>query len=206
MADETDVLNDALGMAGGCPRITSIDDGTESANHCKIFYPNLRDAILRMHFWNFALKWVELAQDATIPAIGFNFSYTLPPDWLRTKDYAGNNPTSVSGFPTFIDPTTMRNVVNYKIEGRTVRSNDGQAFLQYIRRVENPGEWDALFAQVVGLWLASKLALAIRKDVKMSTGLLEQVNKIMLPLALAVDGQEGSVSPYISDDLLWGRR
>jgi len=28
---------------------------------------------------------------------------------------------------------------------------------------------------------------------------------VLLPMALAVDGQEGSVEPFVTDDLLWGR-
>jgi hypothetical protein len=203
---ESQMLNDALGMAGGCDPISSIDDGSTNANHCLVFYGPLRDSLLRMHFWNFALVWVELAQVTGLPAIGYAYVYRLPGDWLRAKDYAGNNPGSVVSVPAILDPSVIRVLPNYKIEGRYLRTNDGQAWHQYVRRVTNPAEWDALFYQVMVMWLASKLALAIRRDVKMSSGLLQQVNTIMLPLALAVDGQEGSVEPYVSDNLLWGRR
>jgi hypothetical protein len=62
-----------------------------------------------------------------------------------------------------------------------------------------------MFYQVMASWLASKLCMAITKDVKLSTGLLGQARDILLPIATAVDGQEGSVEPYVVDDLLWGR-
>lgn len=206
MATETDLLNDALGMAGGCTRITSIDDGSTNANHCLTFWPPLRDGLLRMHFWNFALTWVELGLAVGQPALGFAYAYTKPGDWLRTKDYAGVNPASFAGVPVMVEPGFPRPAPVYKMEGNYIRSNDGQAWLHYIRRVTNVGEFDALFYQVSVLWMASKLAAAIRKDIKASTGLLEQVNAIMLPLALAVDGQEGSVEAHIVDNLLRGRR
>ncbi len=35
--------------------------------------------------------------------------------------------------------------------------------------------------------------------------LLTMAERILWPLALAADGQEGSVEPQVVDDLLWGR-
>jgi hypothetical protein len=200
---ETQLLNDALAQAGGCTRITAIDDGSVNANHCLTFYGPLRDALLRAHFWNFALVWEELAQDLTVPAIGFAYSYTLPGRFLRVHEYAGANP--VSSAPLVIVSADMPMQAYYKIEGRTLRSNDGRAFLHFIQRLTNAAEWDPLFYQVLATWLGAKLALAIRKDEKASLLLMKQVNDILLPLALAVDGQEGSIEPYRVDDLLWGR-
>lgn len=199
---ETQLFNDALGQAGGCQRITAIDDGSVNANHCLTFYGPLRDGLLRSHFWNFALVWKELAQITPDPTIGYAFSYQLPPDWLRTKDYAGTQPT---GYYTWWFDSSVRKLVSYKIEGRTLRSNDGQAFLQYVRRVTNPAEWDAMFYQAVATLLASKLVLAIRKEPKMAMALSAEGERLLL-LAMAVDGQEGSVEPTIVDDLIWGRR
>jgi hypothetical protein len=202
-SSETDLLNDALGQAGGCARITSIDDGSVNANHCLAYYPALRDAMLRAHFWNFALKWVELAQNTPAPTIGYAFAYQLPGDFLRVKDYAGENPASggtLSLWPYYGTGYTP----NYKIEGRTLRTNDGQAFLQYIRRVTNVAEFDPMFYQAVATTLASKLASAIPKDHKKSLSLAQQ-GEALLMMAMTIDGQEGSVEPIIVDDLIRGR-
>jgi len=35
--------------------------------------------------------------------------------------------------------------------------------------------------------------------------LLIEATRVLLPLALAVDGQESLVTPFIVDDLMWGR-
>jgi hypothetical protein len=200
MATQTDCLNDALGQLGSA-RITAIDDGSVNANYCLTFYPALRDGMLRGHFWNFALKWVELAQDVPLPTIGTAYSYELPSDFLRFKEYAGSNP---SGSNSLLWVPGVRNVPYYKIEGSKLRTNDGSAFIQYVRRVENPDEWDAQFYQAVCTRLASKLALAIRKDVQLSSGLLQQ-SEIFLSVAMSIDGQEGSTEPTVSDALTWGR-
>jgi hypothetical protein len=202
MATETDCNNDALGQIGAA-RITSINDGSVNGNHCLTFYPALRDGLLRSHFWNFALKWQQLAQDIPAPTIGYAYSYELPSDFLRLKDYAGGLPTSTTMTSLLWWPGT-RYLSSYKIEGSKLRTNDGQAFIQYIRRVENPDEWDGLFYQAVTTMLASKLAMGIRKEPKLSLALFEQ-GQAMLSLALAVDGQEGSSEPFVSDELTWGR-
>jgi hypothetical protein len=202
MADETDLLNDALSQCGAAP-IASISDGSINANHCLRFYPPLRDALLRMHHWNFAVTWVQLAQDVTPPIAEFAYAYTLPPDCLKVINYGGSN-TSASY--TLVSPDAgIRNVATYKIERRKLVSNDGIAYIQYIRRVTNPDEWDGLFYQLLSTWLASKLAMAITKDPTLSMALLQQARGVLLPEALAVDGQEGSVESYVVDNLLWGR-
>ena len=203
MSTETDVCNEALGLIGQSP-ITAIDDGSIPANRCLQFYAPLRDALLRSHHWNFALKWVQLAQDVTPPVAGFTFAYTLPADCLKVVNYGGSLPTSPTTIVSYIDPY-QRTVVRYKIEGRKLVSNDGVAYIQYLRQVTNPAEWDGLFYQVVATWLASKLAGSLAKDPKMSAALLAQATNMIMPLALAVDGQEGSIEPYVVDDLIWGR-
>jgi hypothetical protein len=202
MPSQTDCLNDALGQIGSA-RITSIDDGSTNANHCLTFYPALRDSMLRGHFWNFALVWQQLAQDVPAPTIGYAYSYELPPNMLRLKDYAGALPTSTT-FTSLLWAPGVRFVQNYKIEGSKLRTNDGQAFIQFIERKENPDEWDAMFYQAVATMLASKLAMAIRKDPKLSMALLQQAESF-LSMAMSVDGQEDSPSPLIVDDLTWGR-
>lgn len=201
MPSETDLLNDALSQIGEVG-IGSIDDGTTNANYCKTLYPALLDSILRSHHWNFALKRMSLAQDVTAPVYEYNYAYTLPSDLLKLVAYAGANTSS--SVMWWVDGVRV-SPLPYKVEGRKLYSNEGTVWIQYISRVTNPSEWDALFYQVVATWLASKLAMAITKDARKSGTLLQQAVTVLLPMALAVDGQEGSTEPFITDDLLWGR-
>ena len=199
MPSETDCLNDALGQIGAA-RITAIDDGSSNANFCQTFYPALRDGLIRSAHWNFAMTRVELAQDVTAPLFEFAYSYGLPSDLLKVVEYNGANTDTTQLF------IFGRQVVSrYRVEGRHLLTNDGTVKLVYLRRVTNPDEWDALFYQVVTTWLASKLAFAITKDERKSSALLTQAINVLLPTALAVDGQENSVEPFRTDELLWGR-
>jgi len=196
---ETDLLNDALGQIGAA-RVTAIDDGSINANHCQTFYPPLRDGALRAAKWNFTLKRVELAQDATGPEFEFAYSYTLPTDCLRVWEYYGANPST-----TTIPTALVQSVAPWKIEGRKLVTNDAEVKILYGARLTNPDVWDALFYQYLTTHLASKLASAIPKDERKANSLLDQAIRVLLPMALASDGQEGSVEPFVTDELLWGR-
>lgn len=202
MASETDLLNDALSQFGGAA-ITNISDGSINANHCLRLYPPLRDALLRLHHWNFAMTWVQLAQDVTPPVAQWAYAYTLPSDCLKVVNYGGSA-TAVSSLALIYPDSGIRVVTRYKIEGRKLVSNDGTVYIQYLRRITNVDEWDPLFYQAVAAWLASKLCSAIAKDGKLSMSLMSTAQHLLM-LATSVDGQEGSIEPYVVDDLLWGR-
>jgi len=199
MPSQTDLLNDALSQIGEVG-ITAMDDGTTNATYCLTLYPALLDAILRSHHWNFALKRVSLAADVTGPVYEFAYAYTLPSDLLKLVAYAGGATAS-----TVLTNVDGNSPMRFKVEGRKLYSNEATVYIQYIARISNPSEWDALFYQTVSTWLASKLAMAITKDARKSATLLQQAVTVLLPMALAVDGQEGSIEPFITDDLLWGR-
>ena len=203
MASETDCLNDALAQIGAQP-VSAIDDGTTNANLCLRFYPPLRDALLRSHHWNFSITRVQLALDVTPPVTGFAYAYTIPPDSLKVIDYAGSLPVII-GIPYGMISNGVRLTPVYRIEGNKLFSNDGQAFIVYIKKVTNLDLWDPLAYQVLCTQLASKLALAIPKDGKKAAELMSTAMNVLLPQALAVDGQEGSIEAYQVDDLTWGR-
>ncbi len=199
MPSETDLLNDALGLIGAS-RITAIDDGTVNANHCQTFYPTLRDGLLAMVDWTFIKTRVELAQDAIPPVTQFAFAYTLPADCLKVIGYAGANPTATTWWWEWGMPWAGQ----WKIEAGKLLTNDGQAFILYLKREPNPDLWLAPFYQAVVHHVASKLAYAIAKDARMGQSLL-QAGEFWLTQAMAVDGQQGLVEPYRADDLIWGR-
>lgn len=200
MPSETDCLNDALGQTGNKP-ITGIDDGSPNANWCKVFYPTLRQGLLRSHHWNFAEARQQLAKSATVPTFEFSFAYDLPTDCLKIKEYNGVGINFWTSDPWY----WTKPMGFYKIEGRQLLTNDDPVLLVFVKDVINPTIWDPLFYQVVATMLASKLAAAINKDTGMASMKMKEALGLMLPLAMATDGQEGTITPYQSDDLTWGR-
>ncbi len=203
MPSETDLCNDALGQIGAT-RITSIDDPTINANFCKTFYPPLRRAMIMSNHWNFARARAELAKESIGPIFEFAFAYGLPANFLKIVEYNGANLDPALSFDTTgISLYALRK--SFRIEGQMLLSNDDGVKIVYIQDVENPDVWNPLFYQALAAELASKLASAITRDSRRAQQLLEMAEGRLFPLAGMADGQQGSVEPIITDDLLWGR-
>lgn len=204
MPSETDLLNEALARVGA-DRISAIDDGSPNANHCQTMYPGTRDALLRMAHWNFATGRAALVLNVEVPLFEFQFSYKLPDDWLKMRLYNGG-PVNTTGLTWSYDtgwPSQWW--ARYVIEDKNLLSNDSPALIVYTKRVVDCAQWDSLFYQTCVTWLAGKLADAIPKDSKKSAMLIQEAVNLHLPMALAADGQEGTVVPFVTDELTRGR-
>jgi hypothetical protein len=150
MPSVTDLANLAIARVKG-RRITSLTDGSNNANRFNDVYPSFRDALLRSHYWNFALTRVELARSATAPAFGYQYGYTLPSDWLRTLS-AHNNDGGFGG-------------LDYR-EGtigaeRVIEADAENVYLRYIRRITDPNKWNPDFYDALAYGIARDLALPV---------------------------------------------
>ena len=67
MASEVGICNASLQLVKHSKTITSLSQGTKEANACEVIYEELRDALIEMHAWNFAVKRVKLAQLVATP-------------------------------------------------------------------------------------------------------------------------------------------
>lgn len=199
MPSVTDLCNDSLGQIGHS-RISAIDDGTPAANHCLTFFPALRDAWMIWTHWRFNTTRAQLVQDAATPPFEFAFQYTLPADQLKIIEYNGSqvDTTTLSVAEPIVLP-------NYRIEGGKLLTNDGQVFIIYLRREQDPNKWNPMFYLGMTALLASKLATAIAKDQGKAQQKLAEGTSLM-SLAASIDTQQGSLRQQRADDLVWGRR
>lgn len=149
MASEVGICNSAL-MKIGATTITSLTEGSKNANACNEQYAKLRDDLLRSHTWNFATKRVKLAQLASTPTFEFDFEYQLPADWLRTV--------------AVYDNSAGTGVVPYRIEGLSLLADATEAWLRYVRRVDDPNDMPADFRQTLSALLARELAVPIAQS------------------------------------------
>ena len=177
----TDVINLGLMMAGKDP-VTNIDDTDTTSNRSRLVYHPLRDAILRDHFWNFAIARMALNQNATPPTSGFAFGYKRDDLDLRVININED----------------LR--IPWQIEGRDIVTNEVAVIAKYIQRVESPDLWDPLFLEMFATLLGSRYALMFSHDAKFSLELLQQYF-LLKNDAQAVDGQEGAVTVYASTAL-----
>lgn len=148
----TSVCNMALARIAA-KRITDFNDSTDTetpAIYCRLFYEQTAKALMRSHLWRFARDRVQLSQDTVDPDFQWDYAYHLPSDYLReVLLYDGS------------DLPEGRTYVSYEIEGQRLLIDESEVFMKYIKWVESPARWDALFIEVLILQLAQKLVLPL---------------------------------------------
>lgn len=127
-----DVCNSALQKVGAAS-IISLSDNSRSARACAQAYDTNRRSELRKHHWNFAMKRVVLAPDATAPAFDYLYQFTLPSDCLKV----------------ILPPD---DTIDWVIESGKLLTNNGTSVnLRYIADVTDPTKWDAAFYDMVSI-------------------------------------------------------
>jgi hypothetical protein len=183
---DTDVCNIALSRLGNGLQISALTENTKAARFCNLNYATCRDAALRSHPWNFAIRRAVLAQDATAPAFEFSYRYPLPadPDYclkiIRTSMEA-------DGYPD-----------DYRIEGRYLLSNEGTVSIEYIARITDVAQYDSQFVDVLAQRLAAELCAPLTENATM-TKTLWDIYKTKLPESRTSDAQEGSPRDFVAD-------
>jgi hypothetical protein len=135
----------ALGLIGVEP-ITSFDEGTPAAAACARLYPGLRDSLLTVHTWNFAMTAVQLARRADVPT-GWQAAYTMPADLL----------TPMGFFP---DASLRHPITRFSWQNEAVVLDQPAAWCVYLRRVPE-GAWRPPFALLMRYALAAELAMPL---------------------------------------------
>ena len=185
MATEVSICSNALRRLGDNP-ITSLTDDTERARLCNSFYADARDAVLRLHPWNFAITRTSLAQLSDTPSYGFAYQYSLP-----------TNPYCLRVLAMEYEDYIFK-VENYSTQGRVLLTDEGTAKILYVARITDTIQFDALFVDV----LTAKLALDLCYPITNSVSLQDKMQKLYqlkLSDARSIDGQEGFIDDLVSD-------
>ena len=170
MASTVDICNGALNQLGATT-ILSLTEDSKNARLCNSRFTQVRDAVFRSHPWNCLQTRVELASSTTAPAWGFSYKYDLPGDCLRLLkilDYDSN----------------------YKVEGRSILSNNSSMKILYISRVEDPNQYDELLRETLSAALGADIAYAITSNNTTSQNMLVTYQE-KLKDARFVDSTEG---------------
>lgn len=149
MASKVEICNRALQKLGA-KRIVSLDDDSVTARACNVAFEPVKLAELRDHSWNFAVKRVSLAANATAPEFGPQNSFPLPSDFVRL-------------LPP--DAQLSLDELDWLIEGRNIFTNDSAPLqIRYVSDVTDPNIMDSLFREA----LSSRLALELCEQLTQS--------------------------------------
>lgn len=174
MASDVAICNTALNRLGA-NTITSFTENSKEARLCNAEYQGIKDQLLRAHPWNCAISRAELAQDSIPPSFGFTYQYTLPTD------------------PYCLRVLQMETeVINFKVEGRKLLTNESTAKIMYIGRVQDSEEFDALFIDTLSARIAFEFSFNITGSRTLQTDLFSLYSE-KLALARSFDAQESGI-------------
>lgn len=177
MTTTTEICNLALSEIGARLLVDFATDTTEEARACRLHYAQTRDALLRRHQWNFALKRADLDENATAPVSDWDTAWDLPADCVRVISLPSENPYAPHQ--------------EFAVEGRRILTRDlTAATLLYVSSAAPIADWDPLFVDAMALSLAIKLAKSIAHDVAMAQAAAATLAQLALPAAFTADARE----------------
>ncbi len=181
MASEVDICNMALAEIGE-DTIIALTEGSKAGRLCNLLYSDTRDAVLREHPWNFAIKRVELARLTTDPIFEFDAQFQLPADCLRVTK-------------------TDDDLLPYRIEGSALLINTDSVKIEYISQVTDTTAFDSLFVEALSKKIASRLTFNL-SDNNALTQFMESQYREKIKQARSMDGQEGTPRNIEADQWL----
>lgn len=183
---ETDIANIALTRCGH-NQITALTNNVKGADLCRLHYPICRDAVLRAHPWNFAIRRQALSALSDAPSFEYDYQFPLPTDpWclkvIRTSWEADG----------FTD-------IPYRIEGRYLLTNEDSCSIEYIARVTDVTQFDELFVDTLASRLAADLATPLAQNATLADAMMK-VYQMKLVEARSIDAQEGTPREVVTTD------
>ena len=186
MASVVDICNSALTLLGAST-ISALTDDSKNARLCNQRYEPIRNRVFRSHAWNCLTKRVQLAKDSTAPVVEFANQYTLPADCLRVlKIHTGTT-------------DSIKSTIDYAVEGRKIKTDEGTVFLVYIALITDPNEYDTYFNEALSAALAADLAYAITNNATLSNN-YQAIADERLREARFVDATENSLGTVESNE------
>lgn len=186
MASVVKICNLALAKIGE-EQITSLTEASKAARLCNLTYEPIRDAVLRAHPWNFAVYRETLALDTTAPAYEYSARFALPSDFLR------------------LIGTNMLDTSEYVIESGYILCDESSLIVQFIKRIEDPNQFDWLFIECLSAKIAAELAIPMADNRALSVDLFNLYN-MKLAEARSADAQEGTPKNITADGWLNSRQ
>ncbi len=127
----------------GANSITSFDDDTVESEICESIYLTLKQKLLSLYSWSFAIKTAQLLRANAVQRYDYSYAYTLPIDFLRAIKISSKG--------------------KYKIAGNYLFCNDEEVELEYIADVDEE-MFSPLFISSFIYLMAAELSISLLND------------------------------------------
>lgn len=161
---KTQISNMALALLGEGEITDFSEDTGEPARQCRLHWNLTRDALLRDHPWNFAIKRVALVQGAT-PTSGYDYSFALPTDFIRPLAVNDDEAWEVGDF--------------YAIESGLLLCDESTVTLRYVASITDTAKWDPIFIEAFIYLLAAKVTPSLADAPQMADTLRSRAQYIV---------------------------
>lgn len=157
-----------------------VADAIRAAQLVNIHYENARDATLRAHPWNFAVKRVALVDTGEAPEFEFAYAFSMPDDCLK-----------------IIRTDSESEGINaeYRIENqndvKVLVTDEGSCEIEYIAQITDTTLFDPQFTDILAQRIAAEICTGLTDNANMTKGLWD-VHAAKLREARGVDAQEGT--------------
>lgn len=172
-SSEVQICSNGLLLIGSRPISAFTDDG-DGALLCSNLWPTVRDAVLRSHPWNCAMKRVALAHDVTAPAFDWAFRFQIPGDCLRVWTIGQDDESPL-----------------WDVEDGYIVQDDSICYLRYVRQLTDVARYDAMLTLALTSGMAAALAYPITKSQTNQKAMIE-LHQFHLKQARTIDGTEGT--------------
>lgn len=184
-----DIANIALRMLGE-PSITSLTGTQRAQVLCAQALPNARKEVLAFQPWSIAVSRKTLSKLTEEENLtDFKYVYSLPADNLRVLSVHQVSEPSVSVYVKIEDMTHDRHGYGYIIEGGNIFTDVDNAYVRYIKDVENPASLPSYIIDAIAANIAKRISYSLVQNVQLSQSTM-QMYFTALNLAMQLDGRQ----------------
>lgn len=195
------ICNMALGRIGISRYISDIDEPSNEARVCRVFYESTRDRVLSDFDWNFATSYAPLQDIGTSPT-GWLYRYRYPNNCMKAckvmETPESDTDTEPPGVPFVVveDETAGELAICCNILTPT---------LKFTRQVVTPGLFSWSFINALAWALAAELAIPLAAQPGYATA-ANNAYTASLVQGMARNLNEAKEQPVPESDFLKARR
>lgn len=177
MVSEVSICNQALLLLGQAP-ILSLNTPSATATWMNNNYPFIRDALLEMRSWSFAMSRAVSTSEDRDPW-DIQYKHQIPLGWLKVERVYDD-----------VSCVLTSNQADWQLEGSYVLSTQNVVYLYGIERITNTGKFSALFTQALTARLAADACIPLTENRQLQADLWS-LYEDKLNEATSADGKQG---------------
>lgn len=190
--DEVGIYNLALNQVGARDNVSITTEASREAEVCRLWYPVVRDQILRAAHWPSCRKLARLALLAEaadvpwtelLPEPGYAYTYGQPADLLYPR------------YLTTYEPFIVNNFGN----SQAITCNTYQAILVYTFRQTNVALWEASLQSAIAFGLAAYICMPLTGKPARTRELLNQANSTAMQARVEAANEGGRMLDTLPD-------